>query len=75
MPVFEGLLPAICDAPAQNLIFLFAEWHGLAKLRLHTSATLKIMKTLTTKLGAALREFVKLTEGLDVRETPKEYAR
>jgi hypothetical protein len=75
MPVFEGLLPPACDAPAQELIFIFAEWHGLAKLRLHTSATLKIMKKLTSKLGAALREFATLTEGLDVRETPKEYAR
>jgi hypothetical protein len=75
MPVFEGLLPSLCEAPAQRLIFLFAEWHGLAKLRLHTSATLKIMKSLTSKLGAALRDFVELTKVLDVRETPKEYAR
>lgn len=75
MPVFEGLLPPICDTAAQNLIFIFAEWHGLAKLRLHTTATLKIMKTLTSKLGASLREFATLTEKLNVRETPKEYAR
>jgi hypothetical protein len=74
MPVFEGLLPPTCEEPAQNLIFLFAEWHGLAKLRLHTSVTLKIMKKLTSKLGAALRDFGKLTESLNVRETPKEYA-
>jgi hypothetical protein len=75
MPVFEGLLPPICDAAAQDLIFTFAEWHGLAKLRLHTSTTLKIMKALTSKLGDTLRAFAILTERLDVRETPKEYAR
>jgi hypothetical protein len=75
MPVFEGLLPPICDVAAQDLIFIFTEWHGLAKLLLHTLATLKIMKTLTSKLGSTLREFARLTERLDVRETPKEYAR
>jgi hypothetical protein len=75
MPVFEGLLPEVCEEPAQDLLFLFAEWHGLAKLRLHTSITLKIMKTLTSKLGVALRDFAKLTEAMDIRETPKEYAR
>ncbi|KAG9087801.1 hypothetical protein FRC06_002358 [Ceratobasidium sp. 370] len=75
MPVFKGLLPEICDEPAQSLLFLFAEWHGLAKLRLHTTATLKIFKSLTTRLGTALRNFVTLTKTLDTRETSKEYAR
>ncbi|KAG8727267.1 hypothetical protein FRC10_006273, partial [Ceratobasidium sp. 414] len=37
--------------------------------------TLKLLKSLTVKLGLALRNFAKLTEGLDVRETPREYAR
>ncbi|QRV90230.1 hypothetical protein RhiJN_18248 [Ceratobasidium sp. AG-Ba] len=73
--VFEGLLPPICDEEARSLIFLFASWHGLAKLRLHTKVTLDILKSLTKKLGAALRNFATLTEGLDVRETPQESAR
>ncbi|KAG8700404.1 hypothetical protein FRC08_004728 [Ceratobasidium sp. 394] len=75
MPVFRGLLPETCDEPAQTLLFLFAEWHGLAKLRLHATATLKIFKSLTTKLGTALRNFVTLTKALEPRETPKEYTR
>ncbi|KAF8596783.1 hypothetical protein BDV93DRAFT_454284, partial [Ceratobasidium sp. AG-I] len=75
IPVFEGLLPNICDELAQQLIFTFAKWHGLAKLRLHTTTTLAILNTLTTKLGSALQNFGKLTEGLNVCETPKEYAR
>jgi hypothetical protein len=75
MPVFAGLLLEVCEEPAQNLLFLFSEWHGLAKLRLHTSATLKIMKTLISKLGAALQDFAKLTEAMNIRETPKEYTR
>ncbi|KAG9086349.1 hypothetical protein FS749_003695 [Ceratobasidium sp. UAMH 11750] len=73
-PVFKGLLPKECDEPAQTLLFIFAEWHGLAKLRLHTTATLKVFKSITTKLGTALRGFAKLTENMGVRETPKEYA-
>ncbi|KAG9104782.1 hypothetical protein FRC07_009737 [Ceratobasidium sp. 392] len=75
MPAFKGLLPEICDEPAQSLLFLFAEWHGLAKLRLHTTESMKIFKSITTRLGTALRNFVKLTDELQVHETPKEYAR
>ncbi|KAG9085029.1 hypothetical protein FRC07_013478, partial [Ceratobasidium sp. 392] len=75
MPVFDGLLPEVCNEPAQRLIFIFAEWHGLAKLCLHLDETLKIFKDLTINLGVALRSFAKLTEDMNVRETPKEYAR
>ncbi|KAG9087929.1 hypothetical protein FRC06_002302 [Ceratobasidium sp. 370] len=74
-PVFKGLLPKECEEPAQTLIFLFAEWHGLAKLRLHTTATLDIFKTITSRLGTALRGFATLTKNMKIRETPKEYAR
>ncbi|CAE6445387.1 unnamed protein product [Rhizoctonia solani] len=75
MPVFEGLLPASCEIPAQKLLFVFATWHGLSKLRLHTRDTLQSFKSITTQLGNALREFADLTKDLEVRETPKEYAR
>jgi hypothetical protein len=36
--------------------------------------TLKILKVLTTELGAKLQHFAKLTEKLDIHETPQEYA-
>ncbi|KAG8729611.1 hypothetical protein FRC10_003581 [Ceratobasidium sp. 414] len=75
MPAFKGLLPEKCDEPAQTLLFLFSEWHGLAKLQLHTTATLKVFKAVTTKLGTALRNFAKLAKDMDIHETPKEYAR
>ncbi|CAE6469068.1 unnamed protein product, partial [Rhizoctonia solani] len=75
IPVFEGLLPASCEIAAQRLLFVFATWHGLAKLRLHTRDTLRVFKLLTTQLGDALRHFAHLTKDLEVRETPKEYAR
>ncbi|KAG9083836.1 hypothetical protein FRC06_004351 [Ceratobasidium sp. 370] len=75
LPVFSGLLPSTCDEPAQRLLFLFAEWHALAKLRLHTESTLAVLKRLTTQIGAEMRAFVELTKDMDIRETPKEYAR
>ncbi|KAG8733626.1 hypothetical protein FRC10_012231 [Ceratobasidium sp. 414] len=73
-PAFKGLLPKECDQPAQSLLFLYAEWHGLAKLCLHTTASLKIFKTITSRLGTALQNFVKITKNMEVHETPKEYA-
>ncbi|CAE6471115.1 unnamed protein product, partial [Rhizoctonia solani] len=75
IPAFDGLLPEICDKPAQNLLFTFAQWHGMAKLRLHTKSTLVKFKSLTAELAATLREFAELTKSLNVRETPQEYAR
>jgi hypothetical protein len=38
-----------------------ALWHGLAKLRMHTDATLDILDEITTTLGNALRQFSKET--------------
>ncbi|GAB1527748.1 hypothetical protein RhiTH_010936 [Rhizoctonia solani] len=60
--------------PAQQLLFIFAQWHGMAKLRLHTKSTLGIFKSLTIKLASALQAFLDLTKSLDVCETPQEYA-
>ncbi|GAB1528441.1 hypothetical protein RhiTH_011635 [Rhizoctonia solani] len=75
LPVFKGLLPSECNAPVQRLLFTFAFWHGLAKLCRHTTETLKIMKKLTAKLGSKLRSFAKLTQNMNVCETPDEYTR
>jgi hypothetical protein len=59
----------------QRLLFIFCQWHGLAKLRLHTEASLKILKRLTTQIGEEMRAFAELTNKMDIRETPKERAR
>ncbi|CAE6402750.1 unnamed protein product [Rhizoctonia solani] len=75
LPVFEGLLPSECNALVQRLLFTFAQWHGLAKLRRHTTETLKIMKKLTTKLGSELRNFAEVTQNMNVCKTPDEYTR
>lgn len=73
--MFEGLLPKACDDAACKLLFVFAEWHGLAKLRVHTETTLTILKAVTTELGVLMREFATLTQDMNVQETPVEYAR
>ncbi|KAG8701769.1 hypothetical protein FRC11_011923, partial [Ceratobasidium sp. 423] len=69
------LLPKECEEPSQVLLFMFAQWHGLAKLWLHTSETLKILKRLTVWLGLELCNFAELTEGMNIHETLKEYSK
>lgn len=44
-----------------KLLFRTAEWHALAKLRLHTDSTLTHMEWLTREFGKLMREFRDLT--------------
>lgn len=44
-----------------TLLFRLAEWHALAKLRLHTDATLDTMDDATVKLGHQMRKFENTT--------------
>ncbi|KAF9473559.1 hypothetical protein BDN70DRAFT_761574, partial [Pholiota conissans] len=60
IPVFDELLPN----KAHNnflleLLFTFAHWHALAKLRQHTDLSLTILESTTIELGHSLREFEK----------------
>jgi hypothetical protein len=56
-----------------RLLFTLAHWHGLAKMRLHTDETLKILDTLTMLLGSQLREFRKTTcAAYETFESPRE---
>ncbi|KAG8741835.1 hypothetical protein FRC12_015532, partial [Ceratobasidium sp. 428] len=73
IPVFKGLLPNSIDAQTQRLLFCLTRWHALAKLRQHTSATLRHLSIETTKLGDKMREFEAITAGLVVFETPREF--
>ncbi|CDO77154.1 hypothetical protein BN946_scf184657.g29 [Trametes cinnabarina] len=61
MPVFEGLLPLKDDETIADLLFELANWHALAKLRLHTEVTLDIFRVATTELYAAMRAFAATT--------------
>jgi hypothetical protein len=40
-----------------KLLYRTAEWHGFAKLRLHTDSTLKHLQSLTKEFGRLMREF------------------
>lgn len=61
MPVFEGLFDEPHNGVVLSLLFTFAEWHTLAKLRLHTDQTLDWLEASTTDLGRDLRRFASNT--------------
>jgi hypothetical protein len=59
-----------------ELLFIFATWHALAKLHVHTDTSLKLLDTATTALGNALRYFVQVTcPNFNTFETTTEYAK
>jgi hypothetical protein len=44
-----------------KLLYRISEWHALAKLRMHTEDSLKLMEENTKELGNLLRQFRTLT--------------
>lgn len=73
IPVFDGLLPEPDNNNILRLLFIFAHWHGLAKLRMHSDTTLDIMDDVTTDMGRALRHFKKKTcPKYKTKELPRE---
>ena len=44
-----------------KLLYRTAEWHGLAKLRMHTESTLALLESLTTEFGLLMQNFQELT--------------
>ncbi|KAJ3847524.1 hypothetical protein EV368DRAFT_69040 [Lentinula lateritia] len=61
IPVFEGLLPGPVNSKLMTLLYRAAEWHALAKLRMHTEKTLNYMETLTFEFGKLMRQFQDLS--------------
>ncbi|KAJ3569580.1 hypothetical protein NP233_g4962 [Leucocoprinus birnbaumii] len=57
IPCFEGLLPEPHNGDIMKLLYCLAEWHALAKLRIHTDTTLKILGELTQEFGVLIRHF------------------
>jgi hypothetical protein len=57
-----------------HLLATFAEWHALAKLRLHTTSTLDDLGKVTKVLGKALRDFTKMSGKYKTKESSKETA-
>ncbi|KAJ3552779.1 hypothetical protein NM688_g3974 [Phlebia brevispora] len=72
VPCLEGLLPAAMERIVFDMIWFLLVWHALAKLRLHTEATVRIFRGATTQLGRAVRKFERACAPLDTQELPKE---
>lgn len=71
---FEGLIPPEHGDRVQDLLFIFAHWHALAKLKLHTDDTLSLLDDWTVMLGSESRSFVdKTCSAFETRELKREY--
>ncbi|KAJ3925662.1 MAG: hypothetical protein NXY57DRAFT_1051654 [Lentinula lateritia] len=57
VPAFEGLLPGEHNTRLMKLLYRLAEWHALAKLRMHTDLTLTDLSSCTAVVGTLMREF------------------
>ncbi|TEB33312.1 hypothetical protein FA13DRAFT_1589061, partial [Coprinellus micaceus] len=73
IPAFEGLLPEPHNTSLMLLLYICAQWHALAKLRLHHDLTLQFLDYTTVRLGAQMRLFNRDTcEKTVTRELAKE---
>ena len=73
IPVFEGLLPEPFNGMLLQLLYKAAEWHALAKLRMHTESTLILLEAVTREFGRLMRQFRdKTSEKFDTVELPRE---
>ncbi|KIK34293.1 hypothetical protein CY34DRAFT_98289, partial [Suillus luteus UH-Slu-Lm8-n1] len=73
IPVFEGLFPPDHDTIVQSLLYRFAQWHALAKLRMHSGSTITFLEETFEKLSRKLRKFQKYTcAAFNAVELPRE---
>jgi len=73
IPAFEDLLDGHHNKRVMKLLYHTAEWHGFAKLRMHTQATLDHLDSLTNEYGRLMRSFRDLTcSQFDTEELPRE---
>ncbi|KAG8733494.1 hypothetical protein FRC10_012322, partial [Ceratobasidium sp. 414] len=75
VPTFGSIIRLFAQDVSSMSRMAARDFEDILQLRLHTRVTMKLLKSLTAKLGLALRNFAKLTEDLDVREIAQEYAR
>ena len=61
IPCFEGLLPAPHNNSVIKLLYLAVYWHSIAKLRMHSETTLKILDNVTVLFAKALQHFKEVT--------------
>uniref|UniRef100_A0A8H7Y0B5 Uncharacterized protein n=1 Tax=Psilocybe cubensis TaxID=181762 RepID=A0A8H7Y0B5_PSICU len=75
IPIFEGLFPDPHDRQISKLLYRTAKWHGLAKMRIHTEGSLKLLDELTFEFGKLMREFRDVTcTHFETFELPQETA-
>lgn len=56
-----------------RLLYRAAEWHALAKLRLHTDSTLDLLEGVTREFGRLMRQFRnKTSDKFNTVELPRE---
>ena len=73
IPAFDGLLPEPFNGMLLRLLYKAAEWHALAKLRLHTDSTLDLLESVTREFGRLTRQFRdKSSDEFDTVELPRE---
>lgn len=73
IPAVDGLLPETHNSMIITLLYRLAEWHALAKLRMHTEYTLQCLEKSTTTIGEELRNFRDTTlQSFKCKELPKE---
>lgn len=59
IPIFESLVPnETYSKSIVSVITVCAEWHALAKLRMHTDTTLSLLEQATINLGNEFRTFI-----------------
>ncbi|TFK76058.1 hypothetical protein BDN72DRAFT_930755 [Pluteus cervinus] len=74
IPCIEGLLPQPFNETVLDLLYTMAYFHSLAKLRMHTDSSLRVLRQVITSLCNALRYFAYETcKNFKTVETDKEY--
>ncbi|KAJ3543473.1 hypothetical protein NMY22_g3125 [Coprinellus aureogranulatus] len=61
IPAFDSLIPEPHNSILMPLLYLCAQWHALAKLRLHSDLTISLLEYSTARLGAQMRLFDRTT--------------
>ncbi|KAJ3521207.1 hypothetical protein NMY22_g12407 [Coprinellus aureogranulatus] len=73
IPAFDGLLPEPHNTILMKLLYICAQWHALAKLRLHHEFTVGLLEYTTVHLGAQMRRFdLETCRKVTTRESQKE---
>jgi len=57
IPIFEDLLDEPHNKCVMKLLYQTAEWHALAKLRMHRDTSLERLRHLTKEFGTLMRQF------------------